>query len=363
MSHVLLIEDDPGIANSMEQILNLAGYTTTLALEGVAGIEAAQTHKPDLILCDLMMPMLSGYEVLKSLRADPTTSTIPIIIVSALTDRIQQRRGMELGADDYLTKPFDPEELISAVQTQIEKHHSLTDQHELSLRLMRNNIAYALPHELRTPLAQIMGYAQLLEMEEDPVSVNTVHEFAAHITKASERLQHFIENYLVFAQLEILSYSQEEMEKLKSHQIADVVPVISRTAESRAEHHKRVADLQMHVVPARLRIAEANLEKIITELADNAFKFSAAGTPVVVTGVCAESSYQLTIRDFGRGMHSDQLKLLDAYMQFDRAVYEQQGIGLGYYIAKRLVEIYGGTVSPSSQPEAGTTVTLNFPVG
>ena len=363
MTHILVIEDDPGVADSIAQVLKIAGYTVTLAADGKAGIEASTTCAPDVILCDLMMPVVSGYEVLKAIKAEPTTSAIPIIIVSALSERIQQRRGMELGADDYLTKPFEPEDLISAIQTQIEKHHSLTDHHEISLRLMRNNIAYALPHELRTPLMQIMGYAQLLEMEPDPMDSNAVHEYAGYITKASERLQHFIENYLVFAQLEILVTSHDEMVKLRAHRVEDASSVITRVAVDRASRHHRTDDLKIRLVPVALGISEANLEKIIVELVDNAFKFSTAGTQVVIEDTFDGQSYQLIIRDSGRGMQTEQLKLLDAYMQFDRAIYEQQGIGLGFYIAKRLVEIYGGSISPVSQPEVGTTVTMTFPVG
>lgn len=362
MTHILIIEDEADLADSIAQMLKWAGYTVEVAADGIKGIEAIRTITPDLILCDLMMPVLSGYEVLKAIKADPTTSTIPIILVSALSERIQQRRGMELGADDYLTKPFEPEELIAAVQAQIEKHHSLTDHHEMSLRLMRNNITYALPHELRTPLSQIMGYAQLLEMETDPVDIQIVHDYAAHITEASERLQHFIENYLVYAQLEILASSPEEMEKLRHHRVSDASPIITQVAVDRANRHQRANDLKLNLVPTPLHISEENLGKIIDELTDNAFKFSAAGQEVLVQGTPAEKQYQLSIRDYGRGMQKEQLKLLDAYIQFDRAVHEQQGIGLGFAIAKRLVEIYGGTISPDSNPHVGTIVSMTFAI-
>ena len=108
---LLIIEDNEDIRESTAEILELAGYTVLKAENGKKGVELAQAHLPDLILCDIMMPELDGYGVLYLLNKNPETATIPFIFLTAKTERVDMRKGMEMGADDYLTKPFDEIEL------------------------------------------------------------------------------------------------------------------------------------------------------------------------------------------------------------------------------------------------------------
>src|SRR6185436_12034896 len=119
-------------------------------------------HLPDLILCDINMPNLDGYETLKAMREDEATSFIPFIFLSGATDKITIRKGMELGADDYLTKPFTPKELMAAVNTRLEKQAELQRLSDRKLNELRGNLTLALPHELRTPLNGILGLANLM---------------------------------------------------------------------------------------------------------------------------------------------------------------------------------------------------------
>jgi signal transduction histidine kinase len=228
--------------------------------------------------------------------------------------------------------------------------------------MVRKNIIYALPHELRTPLSQIIGYAGLLEMESEPSLSSTAKEYGDRITKASQRLEHLIENYLVYAQIEIVASSPDELEKLRNHIVKDVSPIIERTVTNRSHHYGRQKDLQVVTTSCALRISENDLSKIVYELVDNAFKFSSSETPIIVKGVKIANAYQITISDKGRGMSEKQMALLDAYMQFDRAFYEQQGVGLGFIIAKRLIELHGGKLKLESKTDIGTTIEINFPV-
>ena len=106
MQKILIIEDQPDVRENIEAILELEDYETLIAENGEMGIEMAENHHPDLILCDVMMPKLDGFGVVQALRQNPITSTIPLIFVTAKADRLSLRQGMDLGADDYLTKPF-----------------------------------------------------------------------------------------------------------------------------------------------------------------------------------------------------------------------------------------------------------------
>ena len=121
MQKILIIEDQPDVRENIEAILELEDYETLIAENGEMGIEMAENHHPDLILCDVMMPKLDGFGVVQALRQNPITSTIPLIFLTAKADRLSLRQGMDLGGDDYLTKPFTLDELINAVKSRLSK--------------------------------------------------------------------------------------------------------------------------------------------------------------------------------------------------------------------------------------------------
>ena len=125
MSHILLIEDNKEVRENTAEILELAGYSVTTAIDGKKGVEAVQKQKPDLIICDIMMPVLDGYGVLHLLGKNQETATIPFIFLTAKTERGDIRKGMEMGADDYITKPFDKIELLNAVESRLKKAEAL----------------------------------------------------------------------------------------------------------------------------------------------------------------------------------------------------------------------------------------------
>ena len=125
MTRILVVEDNPQIVRSLETILSLEGYEVLVATSGPDGVSAAVRERPDLILCDVMMPGFDGHEVLRQLRADGDAGLSPFIFVTARAERADQRAGMELGADDYLTKPFSREELLNAVRSRLERAEAL----------------------------------------------------------------------------------------------------------------------------------------------------------------------------------------------------------------------------------------------
>lgn len=128
MKTILLIEDDTALRENTAELLELSGYRVHTAANGKIGIEQAQGKKPDIIICDIMMPEVDGYQVLERLTKDSNTSQIPFVFLSAKTEHKEVRKGMDLGADDYLTKPFEEEELLSAVESRLAKAHILSSQ-------------------------------------------------------------------------------------------------------------------------------------------------------------------------------------------------------------------------------------------
>jgi len=130
MMSILVIEDEDRLRENIAQILEFGDYQVYLAGSGMTGIELAHQHHPDLILCDIMMKQVDGFGVLEELRGDPSTAKIPFIFVTAKADRESMRHGMELGADDYVTKPFTTTELLNAVSARLRRNNELRDHSE-----------------------------------------------------------------------------------------------------------------------------------------------------------------------------------------------------------------------------------------
>ncbi len=362
MVKILVIDDESLPRETMVRLLNFSGYETLEARDGQAGIQLASQNLPDLVISDVRMPNMNGFEMLQGLRSNPDTTSIPVVFVSALNDLKAIREGMNEGVDDYLGKPYSAEELLRVVDTQLKKKTLVRDKFDTSLKLLRKNIIYALPHEFRTPLSVILGYAHLLEDEYATVEREELLEWAQTLVKSGDRLQRVIENYLVYAQIEMIQSDEKEVEQLRNHLLKDVYPIIETVAQKKAEDYERANDLSMDLCHLALRISEANLKKIVEELVDNAFKFSAKGSRVVIKTVHEQNALKLYIRDYGRGMTPDQVESLGAYMQFNRAIFEQQGLGLGFSIAQRLVELHKGKLRLESRPEKGTAVGIEIPL-
>src|SRR5439155_733799 len=149
MKRILVIDDDSAVMALTTRALRPRGFQTLTAHNGVVGLEMAKTQLPDLIICDIQMPQLNGFETLAALRQDAATAAIPFIFLTGMADRDQVRQGMGLGADDYLTKPFTAQELIGAVNIRLEKQNALRRRSEEKLQDLRGNIGMARPRDRR----------------------------------------------------------------------------------------------------------------------------------------------------------------------------------------------------------------------
>lgn len=364
MAKVLVVEDEAMLLDNILETLQLEGFEGLGAENGHKGIELARQHLPDLILCDIMMPEMDGYEVFLTLRNDPATALIPFIFLTAKADRQAMRYAMELGADDYITKPFQPDELFAAIKTRLDRQAAITREYERKLDELRGNIIHNLPHELRSPLFGVLGYSEMLMLEGPTMSRDQIVRAGQSIHEAGRRLHRLIENFLIYAQTEIMKTDLERAQIMRKLRIAQPKAFIEFTARQVAQQANREQDLQIDVadVPS-LQIVQENLKKIVEELLDNAFKFSEPGTAVQVIGAVQNSHYVLLVRDHGRGLQPEQIAKIGAYIQFERRLYEQPGAGLGLIITKRLVELHGGEFAIESTPNRQTTVRVSLPLG
>lgn len=361
---ILVIEDSRSLLNDVIDILNLEGFDTCQAENGKAGLEAVADYKPDLIICDVWMPIMDGYDVLSTLRADPATVNTPFIFLTASTSRKDVRHGMALGAADYLTKPFTAEELVNAVTTQLAKAASLEAALQDRMERLRHNIMLALPHELRTPLNTILGFSEILMTDTAHMDTNQVFDTAVHIHKAGQRLYRLVENYLIYTNLEVLDNDPERKKTFKQGYTRYPYAIVTQQSKEVSRTYGREYDLEliMKTMDQSVAIQDAHLSRIIHELVDNAFKFSHAGS-IVRIGLEDNPEYlQISITDQGDGMSQAEIAAIDAYIQFKRDFREQQGVGLGLIIVKRMVELHGGSFAIDSELDTSTTVTFTLPL-
>jgi DNA-binding response OmpR family regulator len=192
MTQILVIEDEVTIQENTREVLEAYGFEVIIADNGAMGIQVARSKMPDLILCDIMMPEVDGYGVLAALRQDVTTEMIPVIFLTAKATRTDQRQGMNLGADDYLTKPFTAEELLGAISSRLERqtrltqkyvderqrtkqlkqdalHHQQKLQESQQLESLKTELLQKLSQDLRDPLSSINMAIHLLRQANSEV--------------------------------------------------------------------------------------------------------------------------------------------------------------------------------------------------
>jgi signal transduction histidine kinase len=364
MKKILVIEDEKNIRNRIVDTLELSNeaYSVFTAENGRIGIEVAKKEIPDLIISDVMMPEIDGYEVLRTLRADETTSAIPFIFLSAKADIAHIREGMNLGADDYLPKPFSIDELLRAVSTRLSKYATQEKRSKQELEEVRLRIASSLPHEFRTPLSGLIGFAEMLKNYKQ-FDDETVNMMIDQVRGNAERLQRLVENFLMYAQIEMSILRNGSSPIFQYDKLILTQDIIRNSAMDIAMRNKRSGDVQVSVASATIGVMAHYLKKITDELIDNACKFSSPGTAVIVRAeTTSDSLYTITVKDSGRGMSKEDIENIGAYIQFDRETHEQQGMGLGLALAQRIVEGYKGVFTITSQEGTGTEVTVKFPI-
>ena len=362
MAKILVIEDEESIRENILDLLEAENFEGIGAINGKVGIKLANEQIPDLILCDMMMPEVDGHGVLKALRSEPLTATIPFIFLTAKADKSDVRTGMELGADDYITKPCTPQELLKAIAIRLEKQKTISRQSQKTLDELRTNISMSLPHELRTPLNAIMGFSELILSEYQVLEESDMLEMIGQIQTSGHRLYRLIQNFLLYAELEIAATNPELLKEMRNSEFSCVKSLLTQKARQQAKHANRVDDLQLNLHDSSVAIDSVRLAKIVEELLDNAFKFSLEGTPVLLSTLVENQTFILSVKDQGRGMTADQIAQLEAYRQFDRKLYQQAGLGLGLAIVQRLAELHGGKFKIESLPQQETIVCVSLPV-
>jgi two-component system, sensor histidine kinase and response regulator len=361
MKKILVIDDEEWLREMIQLALRQRGFDVIEAGNGTEGIEQARKHLPDLILCDVNMGKVDGYLTLASLRNEAPTAAIPFILMTGLADNAGMRYGMELGADDYLPKPFTTDALYAAVDARLKKSQTVRDEAERKLASLRNNISLMMPHEMRTPLNGILSNAEMLATSAATLKPGEIAEMGQEIFKSSQRLERLIENFLIYAQIELIAADPKSVHAMRIGKTQHSAPLVKKIAADQAAQFNRESDLSVEAEDFSLPMSEEYFGRVVSELVQNAFKFSEAGSPVSVKLSGSFNDNVLAIKDRGRGFSTEQIQRIGAYEQFDRKIQDQQGLGLGFIIAKRLVELHGGSLAVEGEKGAGATITIKLP--
>ncbi|TET53044.1 MAG: hybrid sensor histidine kinase/response regulator [Anaerolineales bacterium] len=363
-AHILVVEDHEPLLAAIGEVLSNSGYQVTVAVDGVEALEAMQSNAPGLIVADIMMPRMDGYAFYEAVRRNPAWVSIPIIFLTAKAEKQDVLRGKAMGAEDYITKPFDPEELLVAVQARLRRAAAIRQAEEARFEAMKDEIVTILGHELRTPVTYIRGYADLALSDLASLSAEEVQEFLQGIRRGGERLTRLVESLLSVIRLDT---GRAELEfgylAREQNNVGDVITSSVRRYTEEAAAQGVTLHVELEPDLPRVRLCEPLFAEALRRLVDNAIKFSGGeGKPVTVWARTVDVWLEVAVKDEGVGIALDQIPhLFERFRQIDRDALEQQGVGLGLPIAQGFIELHGGEITVDSKVGKGSTFTIRLP--
>ncbi len=370
--NILIVDDTLENLQLLSNTLSDQGYKIRGAAKGQMAIRTARSFPPDLILLDIKMPEMDGYEVCEHLKADEQTRDIPVIFISALDEVIDKVRAFQVGGVDYITKPFHVEEVLARIEhqlmiqrlsTQLQEQNKQLQQ-EIQERQKAEQAAAAanrakseflanMSHELRTPLNAILGFTQL--MNRNPQLTAEQRDFLEIINGSGEHLLELIDDILDLSKIEagLIELNQKSFDLYRLlDNIEDLFQI--QTEQKNLDFIVIVSPN----VPQYIRTDEQKLRSCLLNLLSNAIKFTNYGgvTLTVDKNKKSESSLQFSVSDTGLGIAPEEIEtLFDAFVQTSAGRATAGGTGLGLAITKNFVELMGGEIRVSSVLGEGTT--------
>lgn len=368
---ILIIDDDYVLRKNVAEVLTLENFDVLEAENGGMGLGMLQIHKPDLIICDINMPDFTGYQVLQHVRMSPTHAKVPFLFITSMADRKSMRQGMELGADDYITKPFTNEELIAAVHARLHRLATVVSVNEDELDKAKKNLTQLVAHELRTPLTSVVMIEQLIDRKIDTLSKEQVVDLLDSWKAGAHRLHHLVEQMVLMTQIDADALNAVSIQKQGEVQDAwTVLQDAVKVARQFAYRHPHGAvRLNQPSGPLNVRCHPQSLRHALAEIISNALDFSPEGTEVLInlskyTHPANQRQYvRIAIVDTGAGLTTQRLeRALQPFEQIDRHKQEQQGMGLGLPLAKKILELHRGGILFRKAASGGTMVVLQLPL-
>ncbi len=372
---ILLVEDDKAILEGIADLLVLElaklGYNpdVRMADHGAAALHIMDAFTPDLIISDIMMPIMGGYAFKEHVQNNPRWVHIPFFFLTARSDRQAINEGRRSGVERYITKPFDTNELVEQVKTQLDLNQQRRQLHQEKFESLKRDFTWMINHELRTPLTYVSAYYELLKdsiahLEDTGYS----EESLRGIQGGCMRLIRLVENFIKV--IDLRTGATETVFQKKAQLIDFVSPLLKTTVETHennaAAHHITLECAIPDQLPDLWGDPDSVVE-IINRLLDNAIKFTRIQNNGVrqITVSAQENHPHLIIQvaDTGIGFpHEAREQLFDLFYQHNRSHLEQQGSGTGLTIVKGLVELHRGRIEAESEENYGSIFTVTLPV-
>lgn len=356
---VLLVDDEKVSLKILSDLLK-DEVDIALAKNGLQALDKIAQVKPDLILMDVLMPGIDGFEVTKKLRADKETESIPVIFITGLNSAGEEERGLTLGAQDYIHKPFNPEVVKARVATQLKIVRQRQQLQQLSNELTEASAAKSrflanMSHEIRTPLTSIIGYAEGI----------TQGDFDTEFQRKAVEIIAQNGQHLLNVVNEILDLSKIEANKLEIELIEMDLTVLLSNIESLVKQQAQEKRLDFNIdyqypLPRTIKSDPTRLKQILLNLINNAIKFTEQGSVNVVVQRHSDNQLLFRVEDTGIGLTQEQMdKLFADFTQVDSSVARKYGgTGLGLSIAQSLANKLGGSVSVESVFNQGSQFTV-----
>lgn len=363
---VLVVDDTPGEIQVLGNMLLAHDYEVRFALNGPDALTAVSGERPDIVMLDIQMPGLDGYEVCRRIKGNDATADIPIIFISALDQAVDKVQAFDAGGADYVDKPFQVEEVLARMRhqlriTRLQREMAEANRKLRELEQLKAMFAAMLVHDLRSPLAVIHTTLQILRAEKHFAS----EEDASLVDLSAASMSTVLD--LINDVLHI--YRSDARDVATPMQRLDLPPLLARCGEQ-----ARVLGLPRQI-PVEIVVArdlppvmgnESRLDRVVMNLLTNAVKFSAAGGLVRLEarGVAATGgkpgALEIAVSDRGSGIAEADLPLVfEPYRQASAT--RLPGVGLGLTIARRFVEMHDGTLTVESKLGVGTTFTIRIP--
>ena len=357
--NVLIVDDDPKNRLVLRAVLEQQGHCIGEAEDGEQALQKVRTDPPDVVVLDVMMPGISGYEVCNRLKRDPATAHIPVLMVTALTDRASRLKGMEKGANDFITKPVDIHEVALRVRNAVyskrlfdqleEKYTKLKELEEI-----RDNLVHMIIHDLRQPLTAIMGYLQLFQIQEgEEADASLIQSaissvvLAADMTNAVLDIQRQEEGKLQ------LNRGEYSLQSLAEESIKALEPLMNgHTIRFEAVEKQAIADCDRDLI-----------QRVIMNLLVNAVNYTPGNGTVSLRIESVGPRVKFSVSDTGIGIPEEfQTAIFDRFGQVEsRKIAGKHSSGLGLTFCKMAVEEHGGEIGVESDPGQGSTFWFTLP--
>jgi len=358
---ILVVDDVPANLTLLCGILKEQGYRARPAPDGAMALRAAAQSRPDLVLLDIDMPGLDGFEVCRRLKADPALADIPVLFISALADVTDKVRGLALGGVDYISKPFRAEEVLARVQVQLTLRRQRQELEESNQRLrelesLRDSLVHMLVHDLRTPLAVLTTNLEWITWEEATLPP-AQHEGVADALAAAWRMVGMVDAMLDLSRLEAtrmpLDLAACDLAELGREVLASLAPLA----------RGRTLTLQAPPAPLIAMADRVLLSRVLQNLVTNALKFTPRPGCVALSVEAGEACVRLCVADEGPGIAPEHQDLIfEKYGQVhDPALRTAASPGLGLAFCRLAVEAHGGRIGVHSALGQGARFWIELP--